>query len=425
MIGQALNVFNAIIGAIFMLCYAYQIVFLVISFFTKPKKYPDAKKLHRYAFIISARDEESVIPQLCDSIYAQNYPRELIDVYLVADNCSDNTAAVARACGACVIERNDTLRVGKGYALEALFEYIDVSVGYDAYDGYIVVDADNILDSSFVLEMNKCFDAGERIITGYRNTKNYGENWLSQGYSVWYMREMRQLNAVRSVIGSSAELRGTGFLVSSEIIKRQGGWPQHLLIEDVQFAVEKILEGERVAYCHDAIFYDEQPTSFSSSWWQRRRWCRGYLQILKRYGTRLLASFCKGQGFSHFDMIMSMSPAFFITVLMAALNIGALMLTLIFEMHAFVSTVLAMVNIMIATYVVFGAVGMIAVITEWGRIRATALQKILSVIVFPVFMATYVPIAAVSLFKGIEWKPTRHKPLRGGESGIIPKANKK
>jgi len=395
-----------------MLCYAYQIVFLLISFFTKPRKYPDAKKMHRYAFIIPARDEEAVISQLCDSIHAQNYPRELIDVYVVADNCSDNTATVARECGACVVERADDTRIGKGYALEFVFEHIGCSVGLDAYDGYIIADADNILDKDFVIEMNKCFDAGEKIVTGYRNTKNYGENWLSQGYSVWYMREMRQLNAVRSVFGTSSELRGTGFLVSSEIIKRQGGWSQHLLIEDVQFAVEKILEGEQIAYCHDAVFYDEQPTSFVASWQQRRRWCRGYLQILKRYGARLIAAFFKGRGFSHFDMIMSMSPAFFITVLMAAVNFVALILTLVFELHAFLPTALVTVNIMIASYIAFGAVGMIAVITEWRRIRSSVFQKIISVIVFPVFMATYVPIAAISLFKRVEWKPTKHKPIR-------------
>ena len=226
------------------------------------------------------------------------------------------------------------------------------------------------------------------------------------------MREMRQLNAVRSVFGTSSELRGTGFLVSSEIIKRQGGWSQHLLIEDVQFAVEKILEGEQIAYCHDAVFYDEQPTSFVASWQQRRRWCRGYLQILKRYGARLIAAFFKGRGFSHFDMIMSMSPAFFITVLMAAVNFVALILTLVFELHAFLPTALVTVNIMIASYIAFGAVGMIAVITEWRRIRSSVFQKIISVIVFPVFMATYVPIAAISLFKRVEWKPTKHKPIR-------------
>ena len=419
MISQVLNIVNIAIGAVFMLCYLYQIVFLFISFFTKPKKYPETDKRYKYAFIISARNEENVISQLCDTIKAQNYPSELIETYVVADNCTDSTADVARACGANVFERNDTTQVGKGYALKALFDRIDATVGFDAFDAYIVVDADNLLDSNYVYEMNKCFASGARIITSYRNTKNYGDNWISQGYSVWFVREMRQLNAVRSVLGTTSEVRGTGFLVSKDIIKEQGGWTQHLMIEDVQFAVENVLRGETVAYCHDAIFYDEQPTSFMASWWQRKRWCRGYLQILKRYGAKLIGAFLKGRGFSNFDLFMSMSPAFFISVGAVIINVLAMILTLIFEPYNFVSVLLSSVVMMISAFALFGSVGLIAVITEWKRIHTTPLRKICSVIVFPLFMATYVPIAAASMFSGTDWKPIHHNPV-AEDSGIVP-----
>ncbi len=411
MVSQILNIVNTVIGAVFMLCYSYQLVFLVISLFKRPKKYPETDKRCKYAFVICARDEEEVISEACASIRAQNYPCELIDIYVVADNCTDNTADLARKSGARVVERRDPSRIGKGYALGFLFEHIKGTVGFDAYDGYIILDADNILDDNYVWEMNKCFVCGEEIVTGYRNTKNYGENWLSQGYSVWYMREMRQLNAVRGVLGTTAELRGTGFLISSDVIAEQGGWSQHLLIEDVEFAVEKVLEGKKVAYCHDAIFYDDQPTRFAASWWQRRRWCRGYLQVLKRYGIRLLGAFFKGRGFSNFDMIMSMCPAFFITVGAAALNILALAAALVFEPATVFAVICSSLALLLAACLAFGAVGLVAVITEWKRIRASAWQKIMSVIVFPIFMATYVPIAAVSIFKRADWKPTRHKAL--------------
>ena len=291
------------------------------------------------------------------------------------------------------------------------FDYIKKTCGIDAYDGYIVVDADNLLDTNYVLEMNKCFVSGARIITSYRNTKNYGDNWISQGYSVWFMREMRQLNAVRSVLGISSELRGTGFLVSSEIIKRQGGWIHHLMIEDVQFSVDNVLAGETVMYCHDAIFYDEQPTSFVASWWQRKRWCRGYLQVLKRYGTRLILAFFRGRGFSNFDLLMSMCPAFFISVGAVVVNVLALVLTLILEPYAFLSTLLASINMMVAACLLFNLIGFNAVITEWKRIKTSASKKICSAIIFPLFMATYIPIAAASLFSGTDWKPIKHMPV--------------
>ncbi len=400
-----------------MLCYAYQVVYIIISLIKKPRVRKEAKVLHKYAFIISARNEENVIAQLCDSIWAQNYPRELMSIYVVADNCTDSTAKVARERGACVLERFNDKLVGKGYALEELFSHIKDTVGFDCFDGYIIVDADNILDKNYLSEMNKCLDGGAKIATCYRNVKNYGDNWISAGYSLWFLRESKQLNATRDLIGTTSEIHGTGFLISKDIIKRQGGWVHHLLIEDVQFTVENVLLGERVEYAHDAIIYDEQPTSFMVSWWQRKRWCRGYLQILKRYGLKLGSAFLRGKGFSNFDMIMSMCPAFFITVAAVATNVLAMLLTLIFEPYDLLPTLMASANMIISSYLLFALVGLITVATEWGRIHTSNAKKIWSAFTFPVFMATYIPIAAASLFSGTEWKPIKHNPV-GNDSEI-------
>ncbi len=406
-----------------MLCYSYQVVFIIISLIKKPRKRAEAGTEHKYAFIISARNEENVISQLCDSIRAQDYPKELVGIYVVADNCTDKTADIAREHGAEVFERFNTSLVGKGYALEELFGYIKDTVGFDAYDGYIIVDADNILDKSYLCEMNKCFDEGARLVTCYRNVKNYGDNWISAGYSLWFLRESRQLNAVRDILGTTSEIHGTGFLVSKDIIKKRGGWVHHMMIEDVQFTVENVLDGEKVAYAHDAVVYDEQPTSFKASWWQRKRWCRGYLQILRRYGIKLGAAFLKGKGFSNFDMIMSMCPAFFITVAAVAVNILALILTLIIEPHDLVGTLISTGVIALSSYLLFALVGIITVATEWNRIHTCTWKKLLSILTFPIFMATYIPIAAASLFSGVEWKQIKHNPVGNGSEIEIPESH--
>ena len=191
MITNILNIVNIVIAALFMLCYSYQIVFIVISLIKKPKIYPETDERFKYAVLISARNEANVIDQLIDSIKKQDHPEELIDVYVIADNCTDNTADVARASGAYVVERFNKELIGKGYALSALFDHIRDTVGFDAYDGYFVIDADNILEPNYISEMNKCYAAGERLVTGYRNSKNFGDSWISQGYSVWFLREAR------------------------------------------------------------------------------------------------------------------------------------------------------------------------------------------------------------------------------------------
>jgi cellulose synthase/poly-beta-1,6-N-acetylglucosamine synthase-like glycosyltransferase len=419
MITNILNIVNIVFGAIFVLCYSYQLVFIVISLVKKPKIYPETSERFRYAVLVSARNEENVIDQLIGSLKDQDYPSELVDVYVIADNCTDNTAAVARECGAIVIERHNTELVGKGYAISALLDHIRDTVGFDAYDGYFVFDADNILEKNYVSEMNKSFAAGERLVTSYRNSKNFGENWITQGYSVWFLREARQLNGVRNLLGTTSEIKGTGFLVHKDIIKRQGGWVQHLLIEDVQFTIEKVLEGERVAYCDTAIFYDEQPTDLVTSWWQRLRWCRGYVQILGKYTGKLLGAFFRGRGFSNYDMLMAMAPAFFISLAMVAVNVLGLVLTLIFEPSSFLMSLMSALMSGVGAYFLFALVSVFTVITERKRIHATVGQRICAALTFPIFMATYIPIAGAALFMKPEWKQIQHK--RADESDAAKK----
>ena len=410
-VAQILSVINICFSLLFMLCYSYQVVFLIISLFKKPQKYPETKKEKRYAIITSARNEEGVIGQLCSYVKAQDYPEDKLDVFVIADNCTDNTASVAREHGALVYERHNEQLIGKGYALTEFFEHIKNTVGYHAYDAYIIVDADNILESNYVTEMDKCFSTGRSIVVGYRNSKNYGDNWISAGYGLWFLRESRQLNSVRSNLGTSCEVKGTGFMFSSDVIERQGGWTQHLLIEDVQFTVENVMEGEKIAYCHDAVLYDEQPTKFKDSFWQRIRWCRGYLQILKRYTKKLLGGFFRGKGFSHFDVLMSMSPAFFISLAMVLCNVVGLTIIPFVDISAFPQAFISVAMSAISAYLLFLMLALLTTIYEWDRIRTSGVKKILYCLTFPIFMATYIPIAGCSLFVHAKWKPVKHNPV--------------
>ena len=173
-----------------------------------------------------------MIGQLLDSIRAQDYPADLFDIYVVADNCTDATAEVCRARGAFVHERQDKVKVGKGYALNWLLERIPVK----KYDGFLVFDADNLLRPDYLTEMNKTFSAGYSIVTSYRNTKNYGDNWISAGYGLWFLREARYLNGARMALGSSCAVSGTELPVLAagtarvrrlELLPADGGYPVH------------------------------------------------------------------------------------------------------------------------------------------------------------------------------------------------------
>jgi cellulose synthase/poly-beta-1,6-N-acetylglucosamine synthase-like glycosyltransferase len=415
MIFNILCAINLALGALFMLLYAHQVVYIIISLIKKPPKFADSDKTNSYAVLIAARNEENVIGQLCSCINNQDYPSHLVDIYVVADNCTDKTADVAREYGANVIERFNTEKIGKGYGLEMLFDHINDTVGYDAYDGYFIVDADNILEPNYITEMDKCFSAGNRMVIGYRNSKNYGDNWISAGYALWFYRSCRQLNGVRQTLGLSSEINGTGFLIHKDIIKRQGTWIHHLLIEDIEFTVDNLLQGESVAYCHDAILYDEQPTKFMTSWWQRTRWGKGYLQVLRYYGARLIKAFFSGKGFSNYDMLAAVSPAYLVTAVALVSNIVGIVIMAILEPTSLIPYLISMAVSALAIYVLFFAVGLCATVTEWDRIRVGAGRKIWGLFTFPLFMYTYIPIAVGSLFGRAQWKPIEHHPVDEGE----------
>ena len=414
---KTINTINSILYIALTVLYFYQFIYIVIALIGDKKKKLDtyeAKKLHKFAFIIAARNEQAVIGNLINSIKQQNYPAELIDVIVVADNCTDDTAQIAREHGAICYERFNNMLVGKGYALDYCFNKIVEQFGdYTAYDGYFIFDADNVIDKNYVKEMNKVFDRGYNVITSYRNSKNYDTNWITSGYSLWFIREAKYLNNPRMMLKTSCAVSGTGFLVNSSIIKKNNGWKFNLLTEDIQFSVVNILEGEKIGYCESAMFYDEQPTTFKQSWNQRMRWSKGFYQVMFRYGRELIAMMFKKREMlvSCYDMFMTLAPA-------TLLSIGCILLNLIFlaygatDVHmlrrilpgTLGSIAFAGVNF----YLLMFSIGFITLVTEWNKILAPANKKIKSLFTFPLFMITYVPISLVALVKKVEWKPIAH-----------------
>ncbi len=229
---ETIRSINDIIALVFFICYTYQLFYLFVPFLKKDRPHKTAQP-HRYAILIAARNEASVITQLLDSIRAQDYPADKITAFVVADNCTDNTAALARACGAVVYQRHNSEFVGKGYALDFLLTQIQRDWG-DVFDGYFVFDADNLLREDYIKEMNQTFCDGYEIVTSYRNSKNYADNWISSGYALWFLREAQYLNHARMLLGTSCAVSGTGFLFSRRILHKCGGWKFFLLTEDIE-----------------------------------------------------------------------------------------------------------------------------------------------------------------------------------------------
>lgn len=402
---EALKLINFIISLLFTVCYAYQFLYIPISLFVKKKAYKRPPASNSYAVMICARNEETVIGDLLSSIKEQTYSKELVTVFVLADNCTDGTADAARRAGAVVYERTSAGSVGKGYALNTLMKHIkeDYPAGFD---GYFVFDADNILKSNYIERMNETFSQGHDIVTSYRNSKNFGGNWISAGYALWFLRESRFLNGARSRLGTSCAVSGTGFLFSREVAAEIGDWPFHMLTEDIEFSVDQITRGRRIAFCEDAELYDEQPESFAQSVRQRLRWSRGYLQVFKGYGSKLISGMLSGD-FACYDMSMSIMPAFILSGVSIICNIALTVWGLLVGGSILVA-LQSVGQLLLNAYLMLFVIGAITAISERKHILTGSPRKILYVFTFPLFMFTYIPISFAAFFKKPEWKPIYH-----------------
>ena len=278
--------FFPVVATVSLCLYFFVPIYSVIGFFAT-KKFPKAKHNYKYAIMIAARNEEAVIGNLIDSINSQDYPAELVTVFVVADNCTDSTAQIAREHGAVCYERFDSGHRTKGYALEFLVDNISRDYGIESFEAYFIFDADNLLKKDYLTRMNEAFDSGEKIVTSYRNTKNFDSGWIAASYGIHWLRTIRYEHRGRALLGLATRIQGTGFMFASEIIK--DGWHYVSFTEDRAFAADAVAGGYRISYCDRAEFYDEQPTSLRIALRQRIRWGKGHLQAFAESGPKLLA----------------------------------------------------------------------------------------------------------------------------------------
>ena len=254
-------------GVLYFLSAFFQIILLILGIYffviqivgwIKRKEVPASsfKPVKKFAMIVAAHNEEMVVGELIDSLVDMNYPKELFDVFVIADNCTDRTAQISGKHGAIVLERNNKIEKGKGFALKWAFDKIfKMDKNYDAF---CIFDADNLVSPNFLLEMNKQMCRGYRVIQGYIDSKNPFDSWMTASYSIAFWTANRLYQLPRYYLGMSCGLCGTGFCVEANIIKEKG-WNATCLTEDLEFTMKLALDNIYVGWAHDAIVYDEKP----------------------------------------------------------------------------------------------------------------------------------------------------------------------
>lgn len=354
------------------------------------------KPRHRFAIAIPAHDEEAVIGRTLERLHHQRYPRQLYDVFVVADHCTDGTAAIARQHGVLCYERATPPRGSKGAALAWLTERIfEVGVPYDAV---VIFDADTQVDAAFLRVMDTRLARGDQVIQGQHRIANPGTGWFAALTWAMFMIDNRFQNLGRSNLGFSAKIMGDSICFRADLLRRLG-WDTAGLTEDFEMGLRLLLEGVRVVYEPAAVGCGESPSTWAAARAQRARWLRGAAEAKRRYGWRLLR-----EGLRRRDLVMLEGAARSLLPVYSTLTLVSLVGTL---MHlaffvwsgVFLTGLWALLVVLLGIYPFFGLV-----------LERAPLRAYLSILSGPLFILwrTWVSLWACYGRRPVQWVRTQH-----------------
>lgn len=365
-----------------------------LGFIFKRAPAATAEKRLRFAALIPARNEEQCIPAIVAALAAQNYPPELIDVCVIPNNCTDDTAGAAKRAGARVIRVSPAAN-SKGKALGEAFTQL---LRDGAHDAYCVFDADNEPAPDFISHMNRALTSGARAAKSSIYAKNPHDGWVCACYDVFFCCANRFLNAARRGLGLSARLIGTGFAVRRDLMEELGGWNTATLTEDAEFYATLAARGEHIAFVPEAVTYDEQPTSFRTSLTQRRRWMSGIMTVAMKKSPELMKGAVKNRP-ARFALDALLQLSF--TTLQALIIPFFLLGVLADPRSALTEFPLMAVRFYSASFFT----GLAALALE----KRLTLHTLSALFMYPVFIFSFLPIQTFSLLRPNKtWTPIIH-----------------
>lgn len=391
----ALQLFLAAVGV-------YQFAFSLFGLYKKKKK-KNFEPTKSFAVLVAAHNEEQVVGALMENLKQLNYPKDLYEVFVICDNCTDRTAAIVREHGmnACV-RTNQNLR-GKGYAIEWMLK--ELWAMPRQYDAVVMFDADNLAHPDFLTEMNNDLCSGAKVIQGYIDTKNPEDSWITAAYGVsyWYINRLWQLS--RHNLNMANFLGGTGMCFETNLLK-EIGWGATSLVEDLEFTMRSAMRGIYPKFNYDAKVFDEKPLTFKASARQRLRWMQGHFTVARRYFFPLIWRAIKERSIIKLDLALY------------GLNVYIVLLTFILTAVLWADAALfdgphiANLYGYLPIWLSFTAIAaniftfMIAMILE----KVTFKKVYAYLILFPVYLLSWYPITVYAFFtqNNKQWSHTEH-----------------
>lgn len=280
---------------------AYLTALGLAAWVKKPETFGPRTPTHRFVIVVPAHDEEKGLAATIANLRSLDYPPHLFDIVVVADNCTDRTAEVAKGFGVRCLERSDPARRGKGYALAFAFD----ALLKDDFDAMVVVDADNVMSANFLLAMDVRLHCGQSVIQSRNTVKNPLENALTWMLAVGNAIENTLYSLGKENLNLSCPLRGTGMCLSSTMLRRMP-WKASSVAEDTEYGLSLIGKGERVHFAPEAEVLSDAPVNVEMLAAQRIRWASGNMGLAKNAAIGIITKGIATGRFAMFDAGWSM-----------------------------------------------------------------------------------------------------------------------
>ena len=244
-----------------------------------------AEGYQRLLVFIPAHNEEMLLEPCVRSLVSQRYPSSHLSVVVIADNCTDATATVARSAGALCLERTDLERQGKPRAIAWALEQID----YRSYDAMIIIDADTVVDPDFAHHIGRVPHLRNKAVQPYNGIRNPSDSALTRMGAVFTTIRYALQFRLKSAVGLNLPLMGNGMCVGTDVLAERG-WTAFSICEDWEAYAQLTERGVPIEACLDARLYSQEARSLRQSTSQRRRWAAGKMSLLGSVAVPLLAS---------------------------------------------------------------------------------------------------------------------------------------
>lgn len=390
-----------ILTAVMIVYGAYYGVFGLIGLTHHYHRFRHSEKKHHFTVLVPARNEETVIGEMVDSLQKQHYPKNRYTINVICDHCTDHTAEIARKHGAKIIV-NEADTHSKGEVLKRIFHMMKNRIRTDVY---IIFDADNLVDPDFLAHMNDVYGEGYRVAQGRRVGKNIGDSWVSTCYELFFIIQNNLLNHARFCVGKSGYLNGTGIMISRDIVDR-GLFQGTSVTEDMELEANLALSGVDIAYVHDAVTYDEYPLTLGTALRQLLRWYIGQMECFRRFGGTLLKNAFRKKSFACLDKFL-----FFIMQIVSLVSLGIQIFCICTGAPGINALLSVPVWLIPAVLAAVYAACVIVLMLVLRHFRGQTTRCLPGVMMFPVFMYIWIPVSVMWIFRGTgnyRWEPIRH-----------------